>query len=42
MLNYHFGRFVIVSLCVGDLVLLGLSSIRVVACKNDKCGNSTA
>ena len=28
-LNYAFGRFVLGSLCVGDLVLLGLSSIRV-------------
>jgi len=27
--NYHIGRFVLVSLCVGDLVRLGLSSIRV-------------
>ena len=30
LLNYHIGRFVLVSLSVGDLVLLGLSSIRVV------------
>jgi len=29
LLNYHIGRFVLVSLCVGDLVRLGLSSIRV-------------
>ena len=29
LLNYHIGRFVLVSLCVGDLVGLGLSSIRV-------------
>jgi hypothetical protein len=28
MLNYHIGRFVLVSLCVGDMVRLGLSSIR--------------
>ena len=28
LLNYHIGRFVLVSLCVGDLVRLGLSSIR--------------
>ena len=27
LLNYHIGRFVLVSLCVGDLVLLGLSII---------------
>jgi hypothetical protein len=25
LLNYHIGRFVLVSLCVGDLVRLGLS-----------------
>ena len=29
LLNYHVGRFVLVSLCVGDLVRLGLSSIHV-------------
>ena len=29
LLNYHIGRFVLGSLCVGDLVLLGWSSIRV-------------
>ena len=29
LLNYHIGRIVLVSLCVGDLVRLGLSSIRV-------------
>ena len=29
LLYYHIGRFVLGSLCVGDLVLLGLSSIRV-------------
>ena len=29
LLNYHIGRFVLVSLCVGDLVRLGLSSICV-------------
>jgi len=29
MLNYHIGRFVLGSLCVGDLVLLGLSGICV-------------
>jgi len=26
LLNYHVGRFVLGSLCVGDLVRLGLSS----------------
>ena len=41
LLNYHIGRFVLVSLCVEDLVRLGLSSIRVAPCKNKKCGNST-
>ena len=29
LLNYHIGRFVLGSLCVGDLVRLGLSSARV-------------
>jgi len=29
LLNYHIGRFVLDSLCVGDLVRLGLSSVRV-------------
>ena len=29
LLNYHIGRFVLVSLCVGNLVRLGLSSARV-------------
>jgi len=29
LLNYHIGRFVFGSLCVGDLVRLGLSSVRV-------------
>ena len=31
LLNHHNGRFVLVSLSVGDLVRLGLSSIRAVA-----------
>jgi len=29
LLNYHIGSFVLGSLCVGDLVRLGLSSVRV-------------
>jgi len=29
LLNYHIGRFVLGSLSVGDLVRLGLSSVRV-------------
>ena len=33
-LNYHIGRFVLVSLCVEDLVRLGLNSVRV-ACYMD-------
>jgi len=28
LLNYHIGRFVLDSLCVGDLVRLGLNSVR--------------
>ena len=35
LLNYHIGRFVLVSLCVEELVRLGLSSIRVAACNTD-------
>ena len=30
LLNYHIRRFVLGSLCFGDLVRLGLSSVRVV------------
>ena len=29
LLNYHIGRFVLVSLCVGDMVRLGLSSVSL-------------
>jgi len=29
LLNYHVGRFVLGSLCVGDLVRMGLSGVRV-------------
>ena len=29
LLNCHIGSFVLSSLCVGDLVRLGLSSVRV-------------
>jgi hypothetical protein len=29
LLNYHIGRSVLGSLCVGDLVRLGLSGVRV-------------
>ena len=29
LLNYHIGRFALGSLCVGDLVQLGLSGVRV-------------
>ena len=29
LLNYNIGRLVLVSMCVGDLVWLGLSSVRV-------------
>ena len=35
LLNYHIGRFVLVSLFVGDLVQLVLSSIRVAGCNTD-------
>jgi len=49
LLNYRIGRFVLGSLCVGDLVRLGLSGVRVANLQhttnreqNDRCGNSTA
>jgi len=29
LLNYHIGRFGVGFLCVGDLVRLGLNSVRV-------------
>jgi len=29
LLNYHIGRIVLGSLCVGNLVWLGLSGVRV-------------
>jgi len=29
LLNYHIGRFVLSWRCVGDLVRMGLSSVRV-------------
>jgi len=32
LLNYHIGRFVLGSLCVGDLVRLGWSGVRVAGC----------
>ena len=32
LLNYHIDRFVIGSLCFGDLVRLGLSGVRVAGC----------
>jgi len=35
LLNYHIGRIVLVSFCVGDLVRLGLSNIRFAACNTD-------
>ena len=35
LFNYHIGRFVLGSLCVGDLVRLDLFSIRVAACTTD-------
>ena len=51
LLNYHIGRFVLGSLCAGNLVRLGLSGVRVAGFsllhttnreQNDRCGNSTA
>jgi len=34
LLNYHIGRSVFGSMCFGDLVRLGLSSIRVAGCQH--------
>ena len=34
LLNYHIGRFFLGKLCVGDLVRLGLSSVRVAGYSN--------
>ena len=39
LLNYHIGRLVLSSLCVGDLVRLGLSGARVAGFS--RCGKST-
>ena len=33
LLNYHIGRLVLSSLCVGDLVWLGLSGARIIIIK---------
>ena len=47
LLNYHIGRFVLSSLCVGDLVRLVLSGARFAgfSLQNEhheyRCGNST-
>ena len=41
LLNYHNGRFVLVSLCVGDLVRLDLSSVRV-SLQHGRYSNPTA
>ena len=32
LLDYHIGSLVLVSLCVGDLVRLGWSGVRVAGC----------
>ena len=36
LLNYHIGRFVLGSLCVGDFVRIGLSGVRVAGCPENK------
>jgi len=35
LLNYHIGRFVLGSLCVGDLVRLVVTVLQVSACNPD-------
>ena len=42
LLNYHIGHFVLGSLCVGDLVRLGLSSIRVAGFSLLKSNHTTS
>ena len=37
LLNYYIRRFVLGSLCVGDLVRLGLSSVRVAGLMSETC-----
>ena len=39
--EYHTGRLVLSSLCVGDLVWLVFSSDRVAGNSLQRCGNST-
>ena len=39
LLNYHIGRFVLGSLCVGDLVRLCLCSVRVAGCRLQAAGD---
>ena len=41
LLNYHIGRFVLVSMYVGDLVRLDLSSIRVAGFSFQPSANSS-
>jgi len=47
LLNYHIGRIVLRSMCVGDSVWLGWSGIRIAGFslqyeeQYDQCGNST-
>ena len=36
LLSYHIGRFVLGSLCVGDFVRAGLSSVRVAGSSRTK------
>jgi len=35
LLNYHIGRFVLGSLCVGDMVRLVVTVLQVSACNTD-------
>jgi len=45
LLNYHIGRLVLSSLCVGGLVWLVLGGVRFAGVslqnEHDRCGNST-
>jgi hypothetical protein len=39
LLNYHIGRLVLSSLCVGDLVRLVVGGVRASACKTNTTQN---
>jgi len=42
LFNYHIGRFVLGSLCVGDLVRMGLNGVRVFSLHHGHHSNPSA